>query len=60
MKNCAPPEFGRPVFAIDSVPNCGLHVHEERPDAVVAEVLKLVGDGKRETGDATANVRGEM
>jgi hypothetical protein len=20
MKNCAPPEFGRPVFAIDSVP----------------------------------------
>jgi hypothetical protein len=26
----------------------------------VAEVLKLVGDGKRETGDATANVRGEM
>ena len=21
-----------PVFAVDSVPNCGLHVHEERPD----------------------------
>lgn len=50
-----------PVFAVDSVPNCGLHVHEERPDVVVAEVLKLVGDGKRETGDATAkNMRGGM
>lgn len=45
-----------PHFAIDSVPNCGLHVHEERPDVVVAEVLKLVGDGKRETGEGNAKM----
>jgi pimeloyl-ACP methyl ester carboxylesterase len=49
-----------PNFAVDSVPNCGLHVHEERPDVVVAEVLKLVGNERRETGDGTnKNVRGE-
>jgi len=47
-----------PHFAVDTVPNCGLHVHEERPDVVVAEVLKLVGDGRRETGENSENVRG--
>ena len=45
-----------PHFAVDSVPNCGLHVHEERPDVVVAEVLKLVGEGKRETVDGNAKM----
>jgi len=41
-----------PHFAVDSVPNCGLHVHEERPDVVVAEVLKLVG----KAGEVSRNV----
>jgi pimeloyl-ACP methyl ester carboxylesterase len=45
-----------PHFAVDSVPNCGLHVHEERPDVVVAEVLKLLGDGRRETGEGNAKM----
>lgn len=50
-----------PHFAVDSVPDCGLHVHEERPDVVVAEVLKLVEEGRRETGEGTnKNVRSEM
>jgi pimeloyl-ACP methyl ester carboxylesterase len=50
-----------PHFAIDTVPNCGLHVHEERPDVVVATVLKLVKAGQgQDVGDVNKNVRGEM
>jgi pimeloyl-ACP methyl ester carboxylesterase len=32
-----------PHFAVDSVPGAGLHIHEEQPDAVVREILKLEG-----------------
>jgi pimeloyl-ACP methyl ester carboxylesterase len=32
-----------PHFAVDSVPGAGLHIHEEQPDAVVREILKLKG-----------------
>ena len=41
-----------PNFAIDSVPNCGLNIHEEKPDALVNAVLKMMGrrDGERTGG----------
>ncbi len=31
-----------PVFTMDSIPDVGLHLHEERPDLIVAEVLREV------------------
>jgi pimeloyl-ACP methyl ester carboxylesterase len=34
-----------PNFTIDSVPGSGLHIHEEQPGVVVAEVLKILGKG---------------
>lgn len=34
-----------PDFAIDSVPGVGLHIHEEKPDAVVQEILRMLGKG---------------
>jgi pimeloyl-ACP methyl ester carboxylesterase len=41
-----------PNFAIDSVPNCGLNIHEEKPEALVNAVLKMMGrvDGERTGG----------
>ncbi|HSR91832.1 MAG TPA: alpha/beta hydrolase [Gemmatimonadales bacterium] len=41
-----------PDFAIDSVPNCGLNIHEEKPEAMVDVILKLMGkrDGERTGG----------
>jgi pimeloyl-ACP methyl ester carboxylesterase len=39
-----------PHFAIDSVPNVGLHIHEEKPDAVVNEVLMMSGREERAGG----------
>jgi pimeloyl-ACP methyl ester carboxylesterase len=32
-----------PQFAVDSVPGVGLHIHEEAPDALVAEILRMLG-----------------
>jgi pimeloyl-ACP methyl ester carboxylesterase len=36
-----------PDFRIDSVPDVGLHIHEERPEAVVEEIGKWLGVGQR-------------
>jgi len=38
-----------PNFAVDSVPGAGLHIHEEQPQAVVGEILGMLG---RERGKA--------
>jgi pimeloyl-ACP methyl ester carboxylesterase len=32
-----------PVLAIDSIPGAGLHIHEEQPGVIVAELLREVG-----------------
>jgi pimeloyl-ACP methyl ester carboxylesterase len=39
-----------PNFAIDSVPGAGLHIHEEQPEAVIHEVLKMLGRAREEAG----------
>lgn len=31
-----------PVFSMDSIPGVGMHLHEERPDLIVAEILREV------------------
>ena len=53
MKNCAPPEFGRPVFAIDSVPGSFeifafgrvlvLDVAERRVAGAAARAVRILG-----------------
>jgi pimeloyl-ACP methyl ester carboxylesterase len=39
-----------PNFAIDSVPGAGLHIHEEQPEAVIHEVLRMLGRAREEAG----------
>lgn len=32
-----------PILAIDSIPGAGMHIHEEQPQVIVAELLREVG-----------------